>query len=232
MTNPAAPPAPQPPAPPPAAHAAPPRQRLGVVPLRAALVVVGALALLGVLLGLVWSWWSPSRPIGFVIAAHAVQPDETESFVAGDGRFAALTLLAGLAAATAVWFIRTLRGPLAVVALGAGGLLGAWLTERVGHALGGGSATGPAQTLINHLPLELHMRGLLVIEAAIAVLAYGLFVAFAASDDLDVDGRPGGVDDVASVGFGAEPQDRWRHGDAAGALHEPYLAPQYPDRQP
>jgi len=224
VTDPAAPYAPVAPPPP-----VPGRRPSAAAPLRAAVVVLGALALLGVVLGLVWSWWSPARPIGFVIGAHAVQPDETESFVAGDGRFAFLTALAGLTAATVVWFVRSLRGPLAVAAIGAGGLLGAWLTAQVGHAVGGGSATGPAQTLIPHLPLDVHMSGLLMLEPAIAVLAYGLFVAFAASDDLDVDGPapspyPVGVP-VGSVGFGAQPQHGWGHGDAAGALHQPDLSP-------
>ena len=199
-------------------HRLPPsHRRPGAEPLRAALVVVAVLAVLGVALGAVWSWWSPPRPIGFVIAAHAVQPDETESFVAGDGRFAVLTVLAGLAAAAVVWFVRGLRGPAAVSALAVGGLLGAWLTAVVGHALGGGSSTGPNQSLIDHLPLEVHMHGLLVIEAAVAVLAYGLFVAFAASDDLDVP--------ATSVGFGGEPQDGWGHRDAAGAADQAQLAP-------
>ncbi|HEV7192834.1 MAG TPA: hypothetical protein VGN35_06450 [Jatrophihabitantaceae bacterium] len=194
--------------------------------LQIAAVVVAALAVLGVLLGLVWIWWSPPRPVGFVVAPHAVQPDETEAFAAGDGRFAALTALAGVGGAIVVWYIRRLRGPLAVIALGLGGLIGAWLTEAIGHALGGGSSTGGTQTLITHLPLQLHMGGLRLIEAAIAVLGYGLFVAFAASDDLDVDDPQS-----HSVRLGGQPQDGWGHRDAPGALQQPNLASEQPHGQ-
>lgn len=190
--------------------------RWGRAELRLAALVVAALVVLGIILGLVWWWWSPPRPVGYVIAPNAVQPDETESFVAGDGRFAVLTALAGVGAALAVWFIHRIRGPLAILALVVGGLLGAGLTELIGHAAGGGSATGPNQTLIRHLPLEVHMSGLVIVEAALAVLVYGLCVAFAASDDLDVDGPP--ATPPGSVGVGGQPQYGGGHGDGAGAL--------------
>lgn len=155
--------------------------------LRAGAVVVAVLAVLGVLLGVVWQWWSPPGPLGFVVAPGAIQPDETEAFVAADGRFAVLCGAVGLVAGFVVWRRRGLRGPVAVLALAVGGLAGAVLTALVGHLLGGGSDSGRPNSLLRELPLSVHMRGLLLLEAALAVLVYVVFASFAAADDL---GRP------------------------------------------
>jgi hypothetical protein len=182
--------------------------------------IVAVLAVVGALLGVVWQVWSPHGPQGFVIAAHAVQPDETEAFVAADGRFALISAITGVIAAVVVWNVRSARGPVSVAALALGGLVGSWLTESVGHVLAGGHASGQVNTVIAHLPLSVHMTGLRVLEAAVAVLTCGLLVSFAADDDL---GRPG---PAGSVGLGDQLQDGRRNGDAAGALQQPYLPPQ------
>jgi hypothetical protein len=154
---------------------------------RPAASVVAALWVLGALLGLVWQYWSPPGPAGFVLAPRQIQPDETEAFVAGDGRYAVLVVATGLVAGLLVWFARLARGSVAVLALAVGGLGGATLTEFVGHWSGGGTASGRVDSVIAHLPLSLHMSGLRYVEAAAALLAYGLCVSFAADDDL---GRP------------------------------------------
>ncbi len=154
---------------------------------RAGAVIVAVLAGLGAVLGVVWQWWSPPGPLGYVVAPGAIQPDETEAFVAADGRFAVIVGVVGLVAGFLVWRRRSLRGPVAVLGLAVGGLLGAGLTALVGHLLAGGSEHGKPNTLLPRLPLTVHMRGLLLVEAALAVLVYVVFASFAAADDL---GRP------------------------------------------
>lgn len=149
--------------------------------------VVLALVVLGALLGVVWQWWSPPGPAGYVVAPHAVQPDETEAFIAGDGRFAVICAAAGLLAGVAAWTLRPTRGPITALALVTGGLFGSLLTDLVGHLLAGGTGDGRTNTVLRQLPLSLHMRGLLLLEATCAVLVYGLCASFAAEDDL---GRP------------------------------------------
>jgi hypothetical protein len=188
--------------------------------LRAGAAIVLALALIGVLLGLVWFWWSPPGPVGVVIAPHAVQPLESETFAATDGRFAVLTGVVGLLAGVLLWFARPVRGPVAALALAAGGVVGALLTDGVGRLLDNGRGDGPVDTVLRHLPLRVHMPGLWVLEALLALLGYGICVAFAHDDDL------GRVDPGRSVRMGDEAQHGWRDGDRPGALDQPDLAPQ------
>ncbi|MCU1657445.1 MAG: hypothetical protein JWO57_2101 [Pseudonocardiales bacterium] len=189
--------------------------------LRAGAFIVAALAGLGALLGVLWQWWSPPGPLGYVIAPHAVQPNESEAWIAADGRFAVIGIATGLLAAVIVWLLRPTRGPVALAALAVGGLAGSALTELVGHLLAGGRGNGPTNTYIRELPLSLHMHGLLLAEAGVAVLVYGLCVAFARQDDL---GRP--EQPATSVQVDEQPQYGRGYGDAASAFQQPYLPPQ------
>jgi hypothetical protein len=208
-------------------------------------VLVGVLAVLGAVLGIVWEAWSPPGPAGAVLQ-QGIQADETEAFIGGDGRFVLMTLIVGLAAGVATWYVPKLkraRGPYVAIALAVGGAAGAALTEWVGYLIRGqggsfqcNSATGKC---IDHLPLTVHMHAVLLIEATAAVLVYSLFVAFAVADDL---GRPdlgrsaaraaaqppvhphrpppqpapAGYAPPPSVGTERDPQQPWRHGDTPG----------------
>lgn len=208
-------------------------------PLRMALTIVAVLVLLGVLLGLVWAWWSPAGPPGVELKAGTVQIDESETFAAGDGRFAVLTGGLGLVAALAVWFARSVRGPLVALGLVVGGLLGAWLTATVGHLAGGGTNHGPANTEIPHLPLNVHLTGMILLEAALAALLYSVLAAFAVSDDL---GHPDPRRDAARpsapawlTGAGADSvqaEDLSQYsrgdGDTPGLAQQDQLPPQDP----
>lgn len=209
--------------------------------LRAAGLAAGALVVLGALLGLLWEALSPPGPIGIQLP-DGIQPDETEAWAAGDGRFAVIALVVGLVAAVVAWYLpvlRRARGPFVALGLAVGGVVGALLTDLVGWAVRGDGPTYEcgAGTCLAHLPLTVHMHGLWFLQAFVAVLVYGLFVSFAVSDDL---GRadPGRErvrrPDVVAVGAGQSfdpsagpsigpsvgaqhhPQDGGRHGDAAG----------------
>lgn len=159
--------------------------------LKAAGVVVAVLAVVGAVLGLVWQAWSPPGPIGGILPA-GIEADETEAFVAGDGRFTAIALAVGVVAGLLAWYLpalRNVRGPYVAVGLAVGGVAGSLLTLLVGWAVRGQGSTFTCGvgTCIDHLPLTVHMHGLLFAQAFVAVLGYGLFVSFAADDDL---GRP------------------------------------------
>jgi hypothetical protein len=195
-----------------AARPVPPSVRSLIGPqLRSMVVVVAAIWGAGALLGLIWQWWSPPGPAGYIIGPGQIQADETEAFVAGDGRYGLIVLVCGIAAGLFVWFGRaTTRGTGAVVALAVGGLGGAWLTEVVGRLTGGGTDSGRANTVVAHLPLSVHMSGLLFVEAAAAVLVYGLCVSFAVADDL---GLPDPQREAARGSVGRQVQLQHAGGD-------------------
>lgn len=192
---------------------------------RVAAWLVGVLAVTGAILGAIWSAWSGPQQRAYVIAPGKLFPyDEVETMAAADGRYLVLVGATGLAAALLAWFLRPgNRGPLVLLGLVVGGLAGAALTWWVGYLTGGGTYDGKANTTIEHLPLSLHMHGLLAVEPAVAALVYGLFVAFAARDDL---GRPDPVRERVSVRPDRDAYDGGGYRDAAGALEQSEFPPQ------
>lgn len=209
----------------------PPPSEIRTDVLRAA-VLAAVLAVVGALTGLLWAAWSPPGPFAVILRPGVFEPDETESFVAGDGRFLVLGAAIGLVAALVVWFRRPLRGVAAALGLAVGSFAGSLLMWFVGYLTGGGSDTGRAVRGSTYhytaqLPLTVHAHGLLLVQPAMAMLVFGLLVAFAVRDDL---GRPDPVRDslTASIAPGAHPQYGWGYGDAAGPLQQGDLPPQQP----
>jgi hypothetical protein len=170
--------------------------------LRAGLIVVLALAVLGAALGIVWQWWSPPSGLGFMVGPNEIQPDQTEAFVAADGRFAVIVGAVGLVAGVLAWRRTSTRGPVVAAALALGGFVGSLLTAAVGHLVAGGSNNGKPGDILHKLPLSLHMHGLLLLEAVVAVMVYSICVSFATRDDL---GRPDVPGDENQSGVG-QPQ--------------------------
>ncbi|MEU9914355.1 MULTISPECIES: AAA family ATPase [unclassified Streptomyces] len=115
---------------------------------REAVVVALAVALGGVLLGVLWWWLAPHVPlVGDVVDKSWVVylgDTEGEQAIGVDGTFTLLGLAFGLVSALVVFLVRRRGGVPLVVALGVGGLLGSLLAWRVGIWL------GPAQDVIAH----------------------------------------------------------------------------------
>ncbi|HEY2043402.1 MAG TPA: hypothetical protein VGH11_12065 [Jatrophihabitans sp.] len=155
-------------------------------------VLVGQ-ALLGVILGLVWLAWSPSSDVYRVPSSTGgtvLIPDQTENWMAADGRFLALTALAGLAAGLLTWFfLRRTRGPIGLLVVAIGALLGSWITSLTGHLASSGSTNGPLQTAL-HPQLTLHGWPMLMVQAFLAVLTYTALAGFAADPGLGVSSQP------------------------------------------
>ncbi len=202
-------------------RAAPPRRAADetLADVRAAGLVVLALAVVGAALGPVWAEWSGAQQRAYVLGPGKLYPyDEVETMAAADGRYFVIVAAVGVLAALVVWLSRPgNRGALLLLALGFGGLGGSALTWWLGYLTGGGTYDGKTGTTISHLPLSLHMRGLLLVEPALAILLYGLFVAFAARDDL---GRADPVRGRLSVPPGDQPQYGRGHGDGPGPLQQ------------
>jgi Protein of unknown function (DUF2567) len=144
--------------------------------------IVGALAMVGVPVGLVWQLVS-AHAVGYVVSASVVIPDETEAFISSDGRFVFLTVAVGAVAAVLVWLAPSWRGPSSVAALAVGGVAGTLVASWIGAMTGGGTTTGAVDTLVR-LPIALHARGLLFVEPVVSVAIIGVLALTARSDDL------------------------------------------------
>ena len=171
----------------------PPRKREWVT----AAVVVGALAVIGAALAPLWVQLAPR------LAFRVDQPGralpvlpEAEEYIGADGWFVFITLIVGVAAGIACWLVRRSRGPLVLLALAVGGLLGAVITWRLGMRIGTGYQPADLQQVgkIIYQPLTLRATSALVVEPVAAVLVYLLGVGFTARNDLG--------QDVASSGSG------------------------------
>lgn len=158
---------------------------------RLAVLLAGALIVLGAPLGVLWEWISPPGPLGVRLPA-GIEADETEAFVQSDGRFAAIVLVVGILAGVTAWLLKPARGILLAVALAVGTVGGSLLMDLVGYLLRGSGPTVERNglTYYRHLPLDVHMSGLLLVEGTVALFLYAVFVAFAVRDDL---GRPEGA---------------------------------------
>ncbi|MFF8730797.1 AAA family ATPase [Streptomyces sp. NPDC015171] len=160
--------------------------------IRSAAVITVALALGGVLLGLLWWWLAPHVPlVGDEIAKSWVvyfKDTEGEQAVGVDGTFTLLGLAFGLVSAVVVFLLRRQGGVPVVVALGLGGLLGSLLAWRLGMWLGPESdvlaharAVGKGVTF--SAPLRLSAKGALLAWPLAGLLAHlGLTALFGPRD--------------------------------------------------
>ncbi|MEU3336041.1 AAA family ATPase [Streptomyces sp. NPDC002144] len=159
---------------------------------REAALITVAVALGGVLLGVLWWWLAPHVPlVGDLVNKRWIvylADSEGEQAIGVDGTFTLLALAFGVVSALAVFLVRRRGGIPLVVALGVGGLLGSLLAWRLGVWL------GPAQDVIAHAkqagngvtfsaPLKLGAKGaLLAWSLAALVVHLGLTALFGPRD--------------------------------------------------
>ncbi len=160
--------------------------------LREAAVIVVAVAVSGVLLGLLWMWLAPHVPLVGDQSGKSwvvyLKDTEGEQAAGVDSTFTLLALAFGAVSAVAVFLWRRRGGVPLVVALGIGGLLASLLAWRVGIWL------GPQQDVIAHAravgkgvtfsaPLKLGARGALLAWSLAALLVHlGLMALFGPRD--------------------------------------------------
>lgn len=162
------------------------------------LMVAGQLVA-GVVIGLVWLHWAP-KTVAYLVANGSAGdtvliPAESESQIAGDGRFVVLSLVAGLLFGVIAWGVRSTRGPAPLVALTIGGIVSSLLARTVGQSFTTGSNSGKVNSAISP-PLSLHAFPVLWLQALIAVLAYTALAGLTSNPELT--GHPKGSPEPAT----------------------------------
>ncbi len=149
-------------------------------------------ALAGLPVGLLWYAVAPlARIIKRADGLYRAGGEGNEAAIAADGWFAFLTLLAGVLIALAV-YLRTRPGRVVpLLALAAGGLLGAAVAWRVGVLLGPGpieeTARGLAVGTRFDAPLDVSALGVLLAWPMGAVITYFAVSAGADAGELAPD---------------------------------------------
>ena len=161
-----------------------------------ALLVAVAVAAFGVPYALIWSAVAPDIPLIRVEGGVVPASPEPEQMIAGDGWFTFLGLGFGVVAGVATWLIvRRRRGPLVLLGMAIGavasGVLAGWLGQRIGlSGYGRAVAAAAPGAELSHPPdlrvAALHwfggvlpdVRGVLLIEAFVAVLVYTLLAGW------------------------------------------------------
>jgi hypothetical protein len=154
----------------------------------AVVAVVGTLflALSGAVAGLLWDAAAPKLSFQ-ALAASADQTFRPQ--IGADAWFLLVTVLVGLVTAVALCLFVRRPGPGAAVALGAGGLLGAFVADRVGflaerqaavtglHAIGF-PATGD---IVTQVDFRVHALGVVAGWPLVALAVLGIFVGIDAA---------------------------------------------------
>jgi hypothetical protein len=168
-------------------------RRGGSKALRAVLAAVAVCLSLGLLLGVAW-WLVAPTPLVVVRdgAAFLANP-ESSAFIAADGWFAVLGILAGLLSADLVFRPYRQRG---VAALIAGGVLASVVAWRLGHLLGpdelAARAGAAADGMTIEGPLQLRALGVLLAWPIAAVSVFlSLLVGFEPRPRAEAKADPG-----------------------------------------
>lgn len=153
---------------------------------RDAVVVVVALAVVGVLAGWVWTLLAPRDQYRVVEGGLLPVDGESEAFVAGDMIFVILLSVVALLALAVVWSRPRLRGPLVLAALVVGVLAAGAVAWQVGELLAPPPTQAAMQTVGATIegPLRLRAFASLVVPPVIAVIGYLLCAVLVAPDDL------------------------------------------------
>jgi hypothetical protein len=168
--------------------------------------VAVVIALLGVPLGLLWGVVSPHAPVVVTRDGAVLAGFRQEVFVAADGTFALIGLLAGLVVGAGVYLWRRARGPWVAIGVALGSLAGGYVAWKTGHQIG----LDDFRRLVEDgrigqrfvRPVDLRAKGVLFVQPLVAVIVYVLAAGWSRFDDL---GRVDAGDAGPSFGAGGEP---------------------------
>jgi hypothetical protein len=153
--------------------------------------VAAVTALAGVPVGALWALVAPTAQVTVVERGIVIAESAGQAFVAADGWFAVLSLLAGICCGVLVHRRFADQGVAAVVGLAIGGCGAALLAWRVGALIGREpdalerAAGLPAGSMLE-VGLDLRAYGVLLVWSIAAVACYFLGVLFSARADADL----------------------------------------------
>ncbi|GHE40073.1 hypothetical protein GCM10018785_07060 [Streptomyces longispororuber] len=163
-----------------------------------AAVIMVAVAVSGVLLGLLWLWLAPRVPLIADKQAVYLKDTEGEQAIGVDGTFTLLGLAFGFVTALVVFLARRRGGIPLVVGLGLGSLLGAVLAWRAGVWLGPETdvvahARSVGQGVVFDAPMELKAKGVLLAWPVAAMVTHLVLTALFGPRDPEPVYSPYGV---------------------------------------
>jgi hypothetical protein len=161
--------------------------------------VLVAIAVLGVLFGLLWAWLAPTVPVTKLSDGSIVVTDPSpEQYIAADGWFTLLGLGFGLIVTIGAWLVmRRDRGPFLLLGVVGGAFVaGRWVAPLAGEFLGSGAYQDwretAAQGATYLAPPELQALGPKLVPAFIAAIVLTLLAGWSNDPDLDLPGaQPG-----------------------------------------
>lgn len=168
--------------------------RIGAAELRMGAVLLVALAVLGLIVGLVWGHVAPRAVYTVVDTQQKLAQQnnvESEAQVGVDGWFALLGAGVGLVTGFVAWRWRGSRGPFLVLALAVASLLGAVIAWRFGLWIGRHPTHAELQPIFDRKgttfkpAIKMQAKGALFFQPLGAVLAAVLCAAFTRHTDLN-----------------------------------------------
>ncbi|MEV0899353.1 hypothetical protein [Actinoplanes sp. NPDC049802] len=160
--------------------------------------VAGTIAVLGVLLGLLWAWVTPTVPVMLTSAGKAQSYDMSERYIAADGWLTLLGLGFGVLVTTGSWLLlRRDRGPFLLAGVVSGTLVaGHWVAPLVGEFIGRDAYENWKATAelgaTYAAPPEVQSLGPTLIPAFVAAILLTLLAGWSNDPDLDHPGaQPG-----------------------------------------
>jgi len=205
----------------------------------AALAVTAGLAALGIPLGWLWSTLAPHvevvvRPLGPDLVDY-----QTEAFIGADAIFALVGAGTGLLTGAGAWLVlRPWRGPLLALALALGSLAGAWVAMRTGQLVGAAAydelVASASEGRTFPRPVDVRATGVLLVQAAAAVITYVVVAGWSRFPDLDTGVLPLPGPPVPGPPVPSSPPPAWQPGrpGPAGPVSSGSAAPGAPPAAP
>lgn len=157
--------------------------------LLAATLAMVLLAVVGVLLGVLWQWVTPGAIVAMTADGPVHADPTSERYFADDGWFALLGGAAGVFVGLACWvLVPRHRGPLVMLGMAAGCLLGAVVAWQVGRHIGLAAfrdflESAPAGRTFRR-PARLAALGVLGVQGFAAVFTYTLLAGWSQTPTL------------------------------------------------